>query len=60
MIGIRRAVKVRLVAGVAVCRSGLIIVVRVALRTCHGGVLSGQWIVSVQGVIKFGVQPVSG
>lgn len=58
MVGVGGSREIRFVAGVACRRRGIVIVVRMALRTSDRCVSAGQRIVRVQGVIEFGIEPI--
>lgn len=59
MVGVGRSREIRFMAGVARRRRGIVVVVRMALRTSNRGVSTCQWIVRVQSVIEFCVEPIS-
>jgi len=58
MIRIRRAGEIRLVAGVTRSRRRGVVVIRVALGACQGGMSARQRIVRIERVVKGRIQPV--
>ena len=57
---VRSPVEVRPMAGDARGRRVVVVVVGVALRTGHGGVLAGEWVMRVDRVIEGGIRPICG